>query len=106
MGALLTDLTAFHLSNHRGTGMSFITDWFAKHQVLNEVAGHMHGCKFVCSVLQPALQSDDRLTDAFLAMQHTEDKITDISRLKDILMQSATIHNARDHAKHTPSLRQ
>ena len=58
-GALLTDLTTFHLSNHRGTGMSFITEWFAKHQVLNEVAGCTCGCKFVRSVPQPALQSDN-----------------------------------------------
>ena len=85
--------------------MSFITEWFAKCRVLNKVAGHMCGCKFFCSVLQPALQSNNRLTDAFPAVQRTEDKITDISRLKDILTRSATIHDARDHAKHTPGLR-
>ena len=104
-GTLLTDLATFHLSNHRGTRMPFITEWFGMHRVLNKVAGNIHGCKFLRSVSQPALCSDNRLAEAFLAMHETGDEVADISKLKDILMRSATIHDARDFDKHTPSLR-
>ena len=58
-GAMLADLTTFLLSNHDGTRMSFITEWFVKHQCLNEMSEGMHGHKFICRVLQQALRSDD-----------------------------------------------
>ena len=85
--------------------MSFITEWFGKCRVLNEVAGNICGYKFLRGVSQPAPHSDNRLADAFLAMHKTGDEVADISKLKDILMRSATIHDARDFDRHTPSPR-
>ena len=82
--------------------MSFITEWFGKCRVLDKVLGNVCSCKFLCSVLQLALRSDDRLTDAFLAMHETGDEVADVSKLKDVLMRSATIHNARDFDECTP----
>ena len=84
--------------------MSFITEWFRKWRVLNKVSGNICGHEFPRSVSQPALRSDDRLTNTFLTVHETGDEVADISKLKDVLMQSATIHNVRDFDEHAPGL--
>ena len=38
-GALLRELTNFHLEDHNGTRMSFLTEWFNKHHQLNKLVG-------------------------------------------------------------------
>ena len=86
--------------------MSFIMEWFGKHRVLNKVAGNVCDHKFLCSVSRLALRSDDRLTNAFLAMHENGNEVADISKLENVLTRSATIHDARDFDEHTPSPRQ
>ena len=101
-GELLQELVTFCLEDHNGTRMSFLKEWCHKHYRLKELGGKTCDCEFVHSNLQTALRSDNRLTDAFLAFQPTDEEDLDIVRLKDIMIRAASLHNARDQSKNKP----
>jgi hypothetical protein len=108
-GSYLTSLQSLSIRTYNGTRVEFVTEWFERLRLLNEISIRDYSYDFARTVLLSGLTGDSDLPDCFTELVITDNDVVDIQFMKKYIIHKASLYDRRDDllrgAKRVPSSR-